>query len=48
LIVEIKAESNLTSIDEAQIINALRCGKKKIGLLINFGEMSLVYRRFIN
>lgn len=48
VLVEIKAEKKLTAIDEAQIINALKCGKKKTGLLINFGEPSLVYRRFVH
>ena len=48
LIVEIKAEKCLTKGDEAQIINVLKCTKKKTGLLIDFGEPSLVFRRFAN
>ena len=47
-IVEIKAESAMTVVDEAQIINVLKASKLKIGLLINFGQSSLKYRRFIN
>jgi len=48
IIVEIKAEKQLTNIDEAQIINSLKNSKKKIGLLINFGENSLKFKRFVN
>lgn len=47
-IVELKAENALTKVDEAQIINSLKTSKHEIGLLINFGEASLRYRRFIN
>ena len=47
-IVEIKAEKALCKEDEAQIINSLKSRKHRIGLLINFGEASLRYRRFIN
>ena len=48
IIVEIKAQKKLTNIDEAQLINSLKCSGKKVGLLINFGESSLTYKRFIN
>jgi len=48
VVVEIKAQKQLTESDEAQIINALKCTRKGVGLLINFGEPSLVYRRFVN
>jgi len=47
-VVEIKAESGLTAVDEAQIINILKSTRSKIGLLINFVQTSLKYRRFIN
>jgi len=47
VIVEIKAEKCLTKIDEAQIISSLKSSKKKVGLLINFGELSLKFRRFV-
>ena len=47
-VVEIKAESGLTVVDEAQIINVLKSTHLKIGLLINFGQTSLKYRCFIN
>lgn len=47
-VVEIKAETGMTSVDEAQIINVLKAARLQIGLLINFGESSLKYRRFIH
>ena len=46
-VVEIKAESNMTAVDEAQIINILKASRLQTGLLINFGESSLKYKRFI-
>ena len=48
IVVEIKAEKCLTKNDEAQIINTLKGSKQKVGLLINFGELSLKFKRFVN
>lgn len=48
VIVEIKSEKNLSKEDEAQIINSLKISKKKVGLLINFGEQSLRFKRYVN
>jgi GxxExxY protein len=48
VVVEIKALSKLTSIEESQIINALKASKKVVGLLINFGSSSLEFKRYIN
>jgi GxxExxY protein len=48
VVVEIKAQSTLTKADEAQLINSLRISGKQVGLLINFGEGSLVWKRFVN
>jgi GxxExxY protein len=48
IVVEIKAEKSLTTIDEAQLINSLIIGRHKIGLLFNFGEASLRYKRFVH
>ena len=38
MIVELKAESNLTDINRAQTINYLNATGHKLGLLINFGH----------
>lgn len=48
VVVEIKAQSALGSVDEAQIINSLRCCRREVALLINFGELSLQWKRFVN
>ena len=46
-IVELKAEKGLTDIDRSQIINYLKITKYPLGILINFGESSLMYERYI-
>ncbi len=48
IIVEIKSKSCLLKIDEQQTINYLKATKYQLGFLINFGEQSLKYKRFIN
>ncbi|MBU4445694.1 GxxExxY protein [bacterium] len=47
IIVEIKAIKRCSEIEEAQIINALKATKKKVGILINFGEPSLYWKRCV-
>jgi GxxExxY protein len=47
IIVELKAMKCLTDIEEAQLQNYLKATGKKIGLLFNFGEKSLKYKRII-
>lgn len=47
IIVEIKALAKMTGVEEAQLINYLKASRLQIGLLINFGSMSLEYKRFI-
>jgi GxxExxY protein len=47
VIVEIKAISNLSGTEEAQLINYLKAAKFKVGLLINFGSKSVEHKRFI-
>lgn len=47
IIVELKAEKGLTDIDRSQIINYLKITKYPLGILINFGESSLKYERYI-
>jgi GxxExxY protein len=48
IVLEIKSSKSLTEVDEAQIINSLKISRQGIGLLINFGELSLKFKRFIN
>ena len=48
IIVEIKAMKKCSEREEAQIINANKAAKKKLGVLINFGEPSLYWKRYIN
>jgi GxxExxY protein len=47
VIVEIKAISELSGVEEAQLINYLKATGLKIGLLLNFGSKSLQHKRFI-
>ena len=48
IILETKAVKELCDNHRAQIINYLKATKMKLGLLVNFGEPSLRYERFIN
>jgi GxxExxY protein len=48
LLVELKAIAKIDDLQYAQIINYLNVYKLEIGLLINFGEKSLRFKRFIN
>jgi GxxExxY protein len=47
IILELKALSAITSQHEAQVINYLKATGIKLGLLINFGESSLKYKRLL-
>ena len=47
VIVEIKAISSLSGIEEAQLINYLKATGLKVGLLLNFGAKSLEHKRFV-
>ena len=48
IIVELKAMEGLAPEHEAQVINYLKATKKPLGLLVNFGSLSLMYKRFAN
>ncbi len=47
ILVELKAIINLEEVHLAQILNYLRAYKIELGLLINFGEKSLNFKRLI-
>lgn len=48
IMVELKAITEINDINKAQIINYLEAYKLDIGLLINFGQKRLEFKRFIN
>ncbi len=48
LIIELKAVSELAPIHTSQLVNYLQATDTLYGVLINFGEESLRYRRVIN
>jgi GxxExxY protein len=47
VLVELKALRAVTNIEEAQILNYLKATGIEVGLLINFGEQSLKYKRLV-
>jgi GxxExxY protein len=47
IIVEFKALSRLSTIEEAQLLNYLKATGLQRGLLINFGASSLQYKRMV-
>ncbi|MBA3029577.1 MAG: GxxExxY protein [Desulfobacteraceae bacterium] len=48
VIIEIKAISGLSGIEEAQLINYLKATNLKVGLLLNFGAKSLESKRIVH
>jgi GxxExxY protein len=48
VILEIKAVSYVGKNPTQQVVNYLKSTKMEVGLLINFGEKSLSWKRFIN
>jgi GxxExxY protein len=48
IIIELKAVDALTKVHYAQLLNYLRATRKQVGLVVNFGNPRLEYRRFDN
>jgi len=48
VILEIKACEYITKNHQSQLLNYLKSTKMEIGLLVNFGESSLKWKRLIN
>ena len=48
IILELKAVSKTTVEHDSQLLNYLKATGLKLGILINFGEKSLKYKRFVN
>jgi GxxExxY protein len=47
LILEVKSQSGIYDEDIKQTINYLACAKLRLGLIVNFGESSLTFKRVI-
>ena len=47
IILELKAISTITTEHEAQLLNYLKATELKLGILINFGQISLTYKRLV-
>ncbi len=47
IIVELKAQDQLSSREEAQILNYLKASGKEVGILINFGDERLQWKRIV-
>ena len=47
VLVELKALKDITAVEEAQLLNYLKATGLEVGLLINFGQSSLRYKRLV-
>lgn len=45
--IELKAVSKLAPVHQAQVLSYLKASRLRLGLLINFGETSLQYKRIV-
>ena len=47
IVIEIKAVTHLSSLEEAQLLNYMKAGNYELGLLINFGAESVQWKRMV-
>ena len=47
IVLELKALCSLNTDHQSQLLNALKSTKSKVGLLVNFGESKLKYKRMV-
>jgi len=47
IVLELKAVSELSEIHLAQIFNYLKASNLRLGILVNFGDISLQFKRFV-
>ncbi len=48
IIVEVKTIKKITVIEEAQLINYLKATKLPLGIIVNFGNPKLEWKRYVN
>lgn len=48
VLVELKAIRSYSDVDIAQVLNYLKASRYQVGLLLNFGAVSLQHRRLVN
>jgi len=48
IVIELKATKYLIETDSQQTLNNIKATQFKLGLLINFGTLSLTYKRIVN
>jgi GxxExxY protein len=48
IIIELKATKFLVDADRQQTLNNIKATNYKLGLLVNFGNQSLTYKRIVN
>jgi len=48
IILEIKSSNGITTENLAQTFNYVKVSKKRLALIVNFGEYSLNYKRIVN
>ena len=48
IILELKALDTLSTVHESQVLNYLKATGFKLGLLVNFGQPKLQYKRLVN